>query len=305
MEKIQAVRGSDPQVASRAAGQREDDIAGQAVGGGDVGEAGAGAAIQPGPVGADPQLPVAALKYAAHQVAGETIAGGVSGEYLIAQEVQSVAIGAQPQVAFVVFVQRQYAIAGHRGNRGKGLKLVSRQPGDPPLAGDPKHPLAVLKEMIHAADVRSLGPGSQPGSVRRQVDDAGGRAQPHTAGSISREGGDLGFAREIWDRDGRDRAGGIVFQPLFGADPEGGIEGMRAVELHGFHFDAAQEATRQPGYRGTNIQRQDAAAAPQPKRSLVVLRQTTARERPRGLGSGDLGKAFSIEEGRPGRSDGP
>ena len=74
VEQVQAIRGADPEIVAGSAGQRKDDVAGKAFGGGVVSEAGAGAAIQPRPVGADPQLSLGARKHTTHEVAGKPVA---------------------------------------------------------------------------------------------------------------------------------------------------------------------------------------------------------------------------------------
>ncbi len=60
-----------------------------------------------------------------------------------------------------------------------------------------------------------------------------------------------------------ERAAGIAFQPLAGADPEISL----AVELDRFHRDAAEQVQRQARGGGPGVEGEDAAAAAQPERS--------------------------------------
>ena len=61
---------------------------------------------------------------------------------------------------------------------------------------------------------------------------AGGGAYPHAVLCIGIEGGHLGLAGKMQDRD--ERASGIALQPLAGADPHRTL----AVEFDRFHRDA-------------------------------------------------------------------
>ncbi len=103
------------------------------------------------------------------------------------------------------------------------------------------------------------------------------------------------------DRDRSERTAGIAFEPLTPADRDT----MCAIERDRLHFRAAQQVQGQARSGGSGIQGKDPAAASQPEHPLAILGESLAIQRARGLGLGDGHKAFSIEEGRPGRGDRP
>ena len=179
----------------------------------------------------------------------------------------------------------------------------------PAFGGYPEHSLAVAKEVIHPFPV-ALAALSWPcegksGAVPGHVDHARGRAYPHAAVRVGIEGGHLGLARWMGDRDRGERSAGIAFQALTAADPKGRRERWPRSNATVSTSLPLSRCKARRGVAGRVSRAKTPLLPPSQSVPCASSARAVAIQRARGLGLRDGHKAFPIEKCRPGRGDGP